>query len=74
MLLEGREGFGGAVVRVAFFCCRAKVLGLRERERARFSKEESEEGDSEEGDSVSSAVGSALLVVRFVRERVMGAK
>lgn len=60
---EGREGIGGAFVRAVFFCCRAKVLGLRDRDRARFSKEESEEGDSEEGDSVSSTVASVLLMV-----------
>jgi len=74
VVLEGRDGIGGAFARAAFFCWRAKVLGLRERERARFSKEESEDEDSEEAGSVSSTVGSVLLLVRFVRERVMGAK
>lgn len=66
-VLEGSAG--GAFVRAAFFCCRAKVWGLRERERARFSKEESEEEDEEESSSIGSAV-----VVRLFRERVMGAK
>ena len=60
---------GGAVGLVRAFCCRAKVFGERLRDRARFSREESEE--SEEGDS-GMEFGE---VWRFrAAERVMGAK
>lgn len=60
---------GGAIGVDRAFCCRAKVLGERLRDRARFSREESEE--SEDGDS-GMEFGE---VCRFrAAERVMGAK
>lgn len=52
-------GMGGvAFVLSRAFCRRARVLGERLRARARFSREESEEGDSgsESGSGVSEIV------------------
>lgn len=75
--VSGREPFGGGFVdwdafeAEASFCRLACVLGLRLRARARFSRLESEEGES--GSEASDMEAGEMW--RFaVAERVMGAK
>lgn len=71
----GMDGSGGAAfVLSRAFCRRARVLGERLRARARFSREESEEGDSdpESGSGVSEMVEGEGWC--FVEGRVMGVK
>ena len=57
---------------VASFCLLAWVLGLRLRARARFSRLESEEGES--GSEFSSDMGRGEFCRLAVADRVMGAK
>ena len=70
----GMEGRGrAAFVLSRAFCRRARVLGERLRARARFSREESDEGDSgsESGSGASEMVEGEGC---FVEGRVMGVK
>lgn len=66
---NGGTGGGASLVAERAFCWRAKVLGERDRERARFSREESEE--SEEDDW---AIEEGEVYRLRPAERVMGAK
>ena len=62
---------GGTFDTAASFCRLAWVFGLRLRARARFSRLESEEGDS---GSEPSDMGEGELCLLAVAERVTGAK
>ena len=66
-LVVGWEDFEAATS----FCRLAWVFGLRLRARARFSRLESEDGES---GSESSDIGRGELCLLAVVERVMGAK
>lgn len=63
----GKDAFEAS----ASFCRLAWVFGLRLRVRARFSRLESEEGES---GSESSDMGEGELCLLAAAERVMGAK
>lgn len=76
--MSGNELFGGGFLvawdpfeAAASFCRLACVFGLRLRARARFSRLESEEGES---GSEASDMGEGEMCRLAVVERVMGAK